>query len=370
MEICYLINQLAPGGAPTLLLDIVRNSSDGESYTICQMEGDTSLANEFSQSGAEVVNFGARFKFDPIAMSKMASYFRKNEFDILHAHLPYSQTLARTIGRVGKVDKIISTQHSFPSNYHPITRFLERQTRWLDDATIGISKAITQSFRESPTRTDWYTIYNGTNVERLSKKTEHSDSNKLKSKLDIEEETIFLNVGRYVPVKSQSDLIRAVSMRESHFQDSHFLIVGWGPLEAELTQLADDLGVSDRVTITGQVPKEDIHRYYALADAFILPSKSEGFGICLIEAMAASLPVIATDIPGVREVVNDEKTGLLVPSSSPNKLANAIIELESVEKRHSLGKSGFKRVSNRFDIKNTIDQHTTLYHQLSPEDLQ
>ena len=364
MNICYLINQLAPGGAPTLLLDIIRNMDDDVSVTVCQMEGDTALTSELSKAGAEVVHFGAGFKFDPRAMARMFSFFRQNQFDILHAHLPYSQTLARTICRIGDVDTVVSTQHSFPDNYHPITQFLERHTRWMDDATVGISEAIVQSFRESPVRTDWYTIYNGTDVQSLAEKAVNADTDQLRSELSLEEETIFLNVGRYIPVKAQKDLIHAIALGGDSFADSHLLIVGWGQLENDLKQLASDLGIADRVTVTGRVPKDEIHQYYALGDVFVLSSVSEGFGICLTEAMAASLPVVASDIPGVREVVADGESGFLVPPNAPEKFAEAMEDLQSEEKRRALGQAGFRRVTECFDIKGTADSHMRLYQRL------
>ncbi|PCR90469.1 glycosyltransferase family 4 protein [Natrinema ejinorense] len=364
MKVCYLINQLAPGGAPTLLLDIARNMDEGVSVTVCQIEGDTDLTEKLTEAGAEVVNFGADFKFDPRAIARMISFFRQNEFDILHAHLPYSQTLARTIGRAGNVDTIVSTQQSFPDNYHPITRFLERHTRWLDDATVGITEAITQAFRESPVRTDWYTIYNGTDIPKFAENVAAADPDQLRSELGLEDELIFLNVGRYVPVKSQKDAIRAMAAGVDQFSDSHLLIVGWGPLEEDLKQLATDLGIADSVTVTGRVPKDEIHEYYALGDVFVLPSISEGFGICLTEAMAASLPVVASDIPGVREVVADGETGFLVPPREPAEFATAMKDLQSEQKRRTFGKAGFQRAAERFDIKSIVESHMDLYDQL------
>src|SRR5699024_7421472 len=100
MKVCFLINQLAPGGAPTLLLDIVRHTDDEDiDYTVCFIEGENTLASDLEAAGARVVDFGAEFKFDPRAIWRLARFFQREEFDILHTHLPYSQTLGRVFGR-------------------------------------------------------------------------------------------------------------------------------------------------------------------------------------------------------------------------------------------------------------------------------
>lgn len=109
IDICFLINQLAPGGAPTLLLDIVTHTDVDIQYTICFIEGDDSLALDFRAAGARVVDFGAEFKFDPRALSRMARFFREEEFDVVHAHLPYAQTFGRVFGRLGGANRIVST---------------------------------------------------------------------------------------------------------------------------------------------------------------------------------------------------------------------------------------------------------------------
>jgi hypothetical protein len=114
MKICFLINQLAPGGAPTLLLNIVTHTDADANidYTVCFIEGDDTLVSDFENAGARVVDFGAAFKFDPRALTRLARFFRREEFDVLHAHLIYSHTLGRVFGRLGGIETIVSTQHT------------------------------------------------------------------------------------------------------------------------------------------------------------------------------------------------------------------------------------------------------------------
>jgi glycosyltransferase involved in cell wall biosynthesis len=370
MKICFLINELAPAGAQTLLLDIVTHTDtdDNIEYTVCFIEGDDSLVSDFETAGARVEDFGAEFKFDPRALWRMARFFQHEKFDILHAHLPYSQTLGRVFGRLGGAETIVSTQHSGPENYHPITRTLERVTRPLDSKTVAISNGVERGFTgsahqyEPSQRGQWCTIYNGVDVTGFNERVTSADIASLKSQYGIEDEPIFLNVGRYVPAKAQHDLITAMGHVVGEHPDAQLFIVGWGALEDELAAAIENHGLSANVTLTGRVPHNEIHKWYALADVFISSSEKEGLGIAGLEAMAAELPVVATDVPGLREIVEDGTTGLLVPPNAPEQLAEAMIQTATTDEPY--GMNGYEYAATTFDIRKTVSSHVQLYHEL------
>ena len=373
MNVCFLINQLAPGGAPTLLLDIVSHTDADANieYTTCFIEGDNTLVPEFEAAGARVVDFGAEFKFDSRALRRMARFFRREEFDVLHGHLPYSQTLGRVFGRLGGIEHVISTQHSLPENYHPITAALERATRRLDARTVAISEGVERAFtgaahQYEPGRNEqWCTIYNGVDVAGFNDRVVTADTAALESRYGIDDEPTFLNVGRYVSVKAQDDLIAAMEYITRDYPNARLFVVGWGPLEEELVAAAEQRGLSANVTVTGRVPPADIHRWYALADVFVTSSTTEGLGIAGLEAMAAELPVVATDIPGLREIVADGATGLLVPPAAPDGLADAMIRAATTDEGY--GASGYERAATVFDIRKTASSYIDLYYEVCDE---
>jgi len=373
MKVCFLVNQLSPGGVASLLLDIVAHTdADADlDYTICYLEADDTHAADFESTGVRVVNFDAEFKFDPRALWRMARFFRREEFDILHTHFPYTHVLGRVIGRLSGLTTIITTQHSVPENYHPIIGPLERITRPLDTRTVAISEGVEREFTGSahqyePGRSgQWCTIYNGVDVAGFNNRVGATDTTALESRYGIEDEPVFLSVGRYVPLKSQHDTIAAMEHVVQEWPDARLFLVGWGALEDDLTAAAADRGLTANVTLTGRVPHADIHEWYALADVFVMSSTIEGFGIAGVEAMAAELPVVATDVPGLRDVVTDGRTGLLVPPSAPGQLADAMVR--AVTTTEPYGVAGYERAAATFDIRRTTSSYLHLYRETADE---
>lgn len=370
MKVCFLINELAPAGAQTLLLDIVRNTdADDIEYTVCFIEGDDSLVSDFENDDVRIVDFDAKFKFDPRTLGRMFRFFRREEFDVLHAHLPYSQTLGRVFGRVGNIEHIVSTQHNVPTNYHPITGTLERITRQLDSRTIAVSEGIERAFTgsarqyESNQSRQWCTIYNGVDVSGFNQRIMAADTTVLESQYDIGNGPVFLSVGRYVPAKAQHDLIAAMNRVVREQSDAQLFIVGWGELADELHQTVANFALESNVTITGRVSNDDLYRFYSCSDAFVSSSVREGLPIAHLEAMAAELPVVATEIPGVEEIIEHGRTGFLAPARSSSELADRMIEV--VEADEPLGMNGYERAATMFDIGDTAAAHVKLYRELS-----
>lgn len=372
IDVCYLTNHLAPDGAPTVLESLVQEISSREiSFTVCFFGSDDTLAASLEDAGARVVDFGAVTEypqFDPRSLPSMLSFFATESFDILHCHLPYAQTLGRLVGRVTGADHVVSTQHNVPSNYHPVERVAERVTRRLDSATIAVSGGVESSFTgtrpTAPTESGkWGTIQNGIDVAAFKRAVDAADADSVRARWGVEDaDPLFVNIARYQPQKGQETLIAAMEAVAESVPSAHLLIVGWGPLEADLRSSVRDRGLTDAVTVTGRVP--EIHGYYAAADTFVLSSNFEGLPVSLLEAMSAACPVVATDIPGVREVVVDGDTGTLVPPGNPEALAEGLISMAEADGRAQFGAAGLGRVREQFSIERMAAEHVELYRNL------
>ena len=155
-------------------------------------------------------------------------------------------------------------------------------------------------------------------------------------RFDVDRDVVegrILFVGRLAPKKRVRDLIEAYSMIAADVPDRELVIVGTGSLQEELERFASRLGVGDGVRFEGYVPDETVPEYYASAELFVLPSIWEGHPLTLLEAWAAGVPVVATDVEGIAEFVDHGETGYLVSPESPDDLAEAIryaLENESV----------------------------------------
>jgi len=175
---------------------------------------------------------------------------------------------------------------------------------------------------------------------------------------------LVISVGRLVYYKGFDVLIRAMASVRGKL-----VIVGDGPLRAELGNLAAQLGVTDKVIFAGEINNADVAPYYHAADLFALASvaRSEAFGIVQIEAMAAGLPVINTALDsGVPFVSLDGETGLTVPPGNPPALAEAINRLlDDAGLRQRLGQAGIRRARQEFSLDTMLRRTLQLYRTVA-----
>ena len=378
MEVCHLITSLRLGGSQKLILQIVKNSkSENLSHTVCSIGpqivgGENELRSKFEDAGARVVDFGAKYRSDPFALWKIFQFFKQENPDVLHAHSVDANLVSRVIGRVAGIDAVVSTHHIVPTQYHPALRALDAVTTPLDSITVGVSDGVRDEFvgnRRSwfPSFPDqWETVYNGIEIEKFRSAVETADVDSVRQRWGIDpDDFVYLTVGRYVPEKVQGDIIKATAeIKERHPEFCpKLLIVGSGDLQTRLENIVNDHGISESVTVTGYV--DEVHPYYAMADVFVSASIREGLPMVHIEAMSAGLPIVATDIPGVREIVFKGETGLLVPTKSPTKLAQAMTELEATDRRERFGRRGFERANKVFNINRTVRSYIDIYKHIS-----
>ena len=177
-----------------------------------------------------------------------------------------------------------------------------------------------------------------------------------------------LTVGSVVPRKGQALLVEAVAELARRGVQARLTVVGDGPRLQELRTLAERLGVADRVTFAGAVGQDRIGAYYQRAGLFALPSFAEGVPVVLMEAMATGLPVVASRIAGVPELVEDGVSGLLVEPGSVSSLTGALARLLSdrPEQRRAMGEKGREKVVAEFDLEQTAGQLRETFAELVP----
>ncbi|MBD3296852.1 MAG: glycosyltransferase [Candidatus Omnitrophica bacterium] len=173
-------------------------------------------------------------------------------------------------------------------------------------------------------------------------------------------------LGRLSPVKGYDILVEAFRDARSSGIDCQLLLVGEGPEKKRLRAQAESAGVSERLLITPG--GADLKRYFSLMDVFCMPSRHEGLGLSLMEAMAAARPCIASRIGGLAELVTDGETGLLVPPLDHASLAGAIRRvLEDPAFARGLGEKAYRKAHREFSIKESVRRTIGVYNKLPGE---
>jgi glycosyltransferase involved in cell wall biosynthesis len=354
-KIDFVIDSLATGGAERMLLRQIRHS-DREPI-VYKLGGPDDLKNEFVTSGASIIDIGDLSSGYFHIVNRLQKELLASKPDVVHAHLPNAHIVTRPAAKLAGVESVICTHHSVASSnsYQSTVGKLEKYTRFLDDVEVAVSETVRESHKMSFGSKNWHIIPNSINVIGYHEKVKNA-------RRDLYEEyhPVFLNVGRYAPPKGQKDIIRAMPEVLDEFPEAVIVIVGWGELEESLNDLADDLKVSEHVSITGR--SDSVYEYYDSADVFVFPSHWEGFGIVLLEAMAAGLPIIGSDVGPIPELINDD-FGTIVPSKAPEDLAEAMISLSKSNTKKS-GDAAFQHVKNKYSLQSYANQYESLYINL------
>lgn len=229
----------------------------------------------------------------------------------------------------------------------------------LPDAVFAVSELVRQHCIEidhiDPDRVQ--TIYNGLNVADWDASPQASTPRK---------SFLVTSIGNIRHVKGHDVFIKAAAAIAPRFPNVCFSIAG-GVLEPayfeELQSLIHDLHLDDRFHFSGSIT--DLRKHLSTADIFVLPSRSEGFSNAIVEAMAASLPVVATNVGGNAEAVQDGVSGLIVPPEDPDALAAAIAQLLAAPAlAKEMGAAGRQRVAEKFTTEAMMMQTTAAYRKL------
>ena len=170
-------------------------------------------------------------------------------------------------------------------------------------------------------------------------------------------------VAQFIDRKGHRYLLEAAALLKSQYPDLRVLLFGRGPLEAELRQLATNLGLGGVVQFAGF--REDLDDYLGCADILVHPALEEGLGVAALKAAAAGVPVIAFAAGGLREAVVHEQTGLLVPPGDIAALAAGIAALlDDDARRRQFGANGRTRMQMEFSVEKMVEQHLGLYRSI------
>jgi glycosyltransferase involved in cell wall biosynthesis len=329
------------------------------------------LSDELARSGIPVtVCDEARLGIARL-LAAVTVHLKKTRPQIVHSHRYKEHILGALAGRLSQHPLTIQTYHGLEENlpgwaglkmglYNRINAAVSRSTA---DGIVGVSSGITRVLEGRYPSADVRCIRNGIDVERVVPTLARSMT---RAQLGIGPDTYLIGtVGRLMPIKGFEYLIDAFARlaRLAGPKEKRLVIVGDGPLRAALEQCAERHGVSRAVTFLGT--RTDVYNLMAAFDVFVLSSLYEGVPMVLLEAMAIGVPIVASCVGGVPEILEDGKHALLVPAKNAGALARGIETLAlNSALRTGMAGAARERVESRFSIEASAASVHEMYRSL------
>jgi len=296
---------------------------------------------------------------DPRAIARLAGHLTRLAPSIVHSHMVHANLLARVARLLAPVPYLVSTAHNVIEGGR-LLEFGYRLTDPLCDLTTNVSPAGVDRYEQRGLAPKGRIRYMPNGVDLASFQRREGLRAPLRASLGIPDGFVWLAVGRFDPVKAYGAMLTAFAEVVGGASVT-LVIAGDGEQRSAMEALAENLGVADRVRFLGIRP--DVQNLMSAADGYLLSSEWEGLPMVLLEAAATSLPIVATDVGGVREIVEHGVTGFVAPAGDPGALATAMRTLMGLpsEARKRMGAAGRERTVTRFDIERVLDAWEELY---------
>lgn len=367
-RLLWLFDSLGVGGAEALSVPFARTIDRSEfELTVAAISGAEGLnAQRLRDAGVEVVDLGAKNLRDVAAMRRLFALLREKKIDLVHAHLTYSAIWSALATRLTGVPSVVSLHVSVDAtrSLHASARhrlltgvrdnlMKKVANRW-SSRIVMVSAALRDAYVESGLNRDRVrVVHNGIEVERF-RHPRHETRARLNADFAIPADApLVAMVSVLRPGKGVEVLLDAVA----RVPDATFLIIGDGPMREEWSARAASNGVADRIRWAGF--RTDVDRILAGCDLFVHPSLDDAFPTVLLEAMAAGLPVVASRVGGIPEIVRPGVTGELVPPGDPERLAATIAMLlanrDLLARMSNNASAGADRFSTRAWVDRLID---------------
>jgi glycosyltransferase involved in cell wall biosynthesis len=319
------------------------------------------------EEGVDVDVINERFRFDPRVVPALRRIVAQQSTDIIQTHGVKSHFLVKLSG-IWRRHPWIGFHHGYTSTdlkmllYNQFDRWSLRSA----DRVVTVCHAFADQLARQGVRRERISVQHNS-IETNGSCGSDVDLSNLKERLGIVKgQHIILAVGRLSREKGHMDLIDALgalSLANSQL-DPKLVIVGDGPERLRIERAARSQGLAERLIFAGQVG--DVRPFYALADALVLPSHSEGSPNVLLEAMAARVPIVATSVGGVPEILENDKTALLVSPGNPRMLAGAMDKLLSdVKLGEHLAANAFARVRRRYSPETYARSLINIYRDVT-----
>jgi glycosyltransferase involved in cell wall biosynthesis len=320
-------------------------------------------AGEFVESLGIRTHYLNRGKFDPRTLTDLWGLVMREDIQILHLHGYGAGTFGRLCALVLGIPVIIH-EHMY-DEYMPLyQRLADRALGKFTARGIAVSASVRdfmvrdRSIPENLVEV----IYNGAPMKLFSR-AGREESQSWKSRLGIPQDHLVVGiVGRLNKIKGHTYFLQAAKEVLDEFQPVTFLVVGDGELMEPLKELSRDLGIENRVVFMGY--SDSVSSILKEVDVKVISSISEGIPLTLFEAMNAGCPVVSTDVGGIKEILEEGKTGFLTPPKDPIALAEKILILLKENTLRESMSAAAKEASRNYDVSRNVRKFEAIYEEL------
>lgn len=361
IKVLQVIDNLGTGGGQFVLLHLVRGFDpsvfDVRTVSLGPRQ-DSQVERELLGAGFRIDFLDKKLGFRPGAIVRLDRIVREYRPDVVHTHLGgLRYSLPSTVLR--RIRAQIYTIHNVKDGI-PLFWTVQLGAR-LGVVPVAIAQGVLDSVRSSLPGMEIPLIPNGIPVKRY--RTPGVSRSEWRGREGIApDDFAFVFVARMQEQKNHGLLIRVFARLAKSVPAVRLLLAGDGELRAGLEAVAQELGCRNRIHFLGN--RKDVPDLLGAADAFVLSSDWEGNPLCILEAMAAGLPVVSTAVGGIPELVEHERTGLLVPPKDAEALFGAMSRLAM--NRHlarEIGSAAARHADETFDVRHMVDAYAALYRK-------
>ena len=318
----------------------------------------------FRNNGGKLINLGFKWGSNPLILLKLVRVLKKKGPDVVQTFILKPNIFGIIAAKLAGVPVIIATEVTL-TNQAPtaikrlrdkvLYKIYKQVTRWADHV-VCVSEAVKNEFMKLGIYCGSSVIYPPLDIEKVLA----SDQENMRKPEKLENQLVMGIVARLSEEKRHIDLLEAFSIITQKYNNLRLIIVGDGPLRNSLERMARKLKIDDKVDFTGF--QKNVLKYLHMMDIFILPSRTEGLPRSTIEAMACSLPVVATRVGGLPEIVDDQVNGILIDCARVDQLVSAVaVLIEDKDKRKEYGRRGKEKVFHLFSFDKYVKEHYSLY---------
>ena len=369
-RIAYLIDGLSMGGAERLMVPILQYLSRAhfEPY-VCAMQSKDGnpMADELRVLGVPVECLDIKHLRDLNAIPRLTSYLKKIRADLVHTQLEAANILGNISAKLLQLPSV-STIHIMPSLDVKTKTRLHQKVEWFAlrhfcDRVISVSEEARQYHIQisGSSAKQVTTIFNGIDLSAFLDMNNAVERESIRGELGVPlDANVLITIAVLRAPKGVQYMIRALPAVLAAHPNTYYLVVGSGSHRDALIEEVNRAGVSERVIFAGM--RRDVPRLMAASDVFVLPTLTEALPTVLAEAMAAKLPIVASRVGGIPEMVTDGQNGVLLEPEDPAALASACIQLlNSPDRRVAMGVEGRRIVNQKFSIERQVHQLKELY---------